>query len=136
MAGRQINCNKQTNKTHRGNFPLSRTLFFFFLSNVTSSKRVCGLMVPLRSSVYILKSEPGNERSSAHFPNFFAARGFVYQTQPCETPRGDERRRRVYVSWKSRTRGATRKLLSGSVYRNGPCERTFSQRRADSGTIT
>lgn len=58
-------------------------------SNTTSSS-VSGLMLPLRSSVYILKSEPGNERGSAHFGNFPAARGFVYQLRRCETSRGDD----------------------------------------------
>lgn len=57
VAGWQINYNNK--KT------LSRNPFV--PPNVTSSKCVCGLMLPLRSSIYTLQSEPGNERSSAHF---------------------------------------------------------------------
>lgn len=60
VAGWKINDNEKKN------FSLIKKNPSFL--NLTSSKRVCGLMLPLRSSVYILKSEPGNERSSAHFP--------------------------------------------------------------------
>lgn len=87
-------------------------------SNPTSSS-VSGLMLPLRSSVYILKSEPGNERGSAHFGNFPAARGFVYQLRRCETSRGDKRRRHVFHPMAPPIRGATGKFLSRRIYRNG-----------------
>lgn len=86
-------------------------------------------MLPLRSSAYILKSEPGNERSPAHFGHFPAARGSVYQLRRCETPRVDEATRLpshgpLRDGAGSQRRGAT-PLLSRRIYRNGPRERAF-----------
>lgn len=78
------------------NPPTRRSLVKQNPSSKPTSSSVSGLMLPLRSSVYIHKSEPGNERGSAHFGNFPAARGFVYQLRRCETSRGDERRRHVF----------------------------------------
>lgn len=86
-----------------------------------SSSSVSGLMLPLRSSVYILKSEPGNERGSAHFRNFQAARGFVYQLRRCETSRGDDT---FSIRWAPPIRGATGKFLSRRIYRNGLREKS------------
>lgn len=80
-------------------------------SSKPTSSSVSGLMLPLRSSVYILKSEPGNERGSAHFGNFPAARGFVYQLRRCETSCGDERRRHVFHPMDPSDTGGHREVI-------------------------
>lgn len=92
-------------------------------SNPTSSS-VSGLMLPLRSSVYILKSEPGNERGSAHFGNFPAARGFVYQLRRCETSAETSGDDTFSTRWAPPIRGATRKFLSRRIHRNGLREKS------------